>query len=205
MTDNTSPQKHQTSGKNDTKAPVNPQKDQKIPEQKAQTEQKAPKPEKTQKSEQEIALEKELETAKTQIQTLTDALKRALADLANFKKRTDEEKKTFVEFAAADLLRETLQITDNFDRAFAHMPENLKGNEWMAGVQHIEKQLQDMLTKQGVKEMETLGKPIDPHFHDALLTGKGPKNIVIEVLEKGYMLGTRVLRHAKVKVGDGTE
>ncbi|MBI5755037.1 nucleotide exchange factor GrpE [Candidatus Peregrinibacteria bacterium] len=166
-------------------------------------EEKNSQPVKAQKSAEEI--EKELENAKMQIQSLTEALKRALADLANFKKRTEEEKKNFIEFAASELLREILQIIDNFDRAFAHIPENLKGNEWIAGVQQIEKQLRDMFENQGVTEMPALEKPIDPNFHDALLTGKGPKNIVIEVLEKGYMLGGKVLRHAKVKVGDGTE
>lgn len=163
-------------------------------------------PVKTQNAQKSVEeMEKELAAAHIQIQSLTDLLKRALADLANFKKRTEEEKKNFIEFAAADLLREILQITDNFDRAFSHIPENLKKDEWIAGVQQIEKQLQDILEKQEVTEMKALGKSIDPNFHDALLTGKGPKNIVIEVLEKGYMLGAKVLRHAKVKVGDGTE
>lgn len=146
----------------------------------------------------------ELEESRHYTESLTETSKRALADLSNFRRRNEEEKKHFVQFANALLIQEILQITDNFERAFDYIPEELKKNDWIAGITQIEKKLKGILEKQGVKEISALGKKMNTEEHEAILTGPGKKDIVIEVLEKGYMMGNKVLRPTKVKVGDGT-
>jgi molecular chaperone GrpE len=150
-------------------------------------------------------LRKDLEAAKKHIELLTETSKRALADLANFKRRNEKEKKEFIEFANARLILELLQITDSFERAVIHMPGELQSNDWAKGITQIEKQFHDILKRHGVKEIEAKGAKLDPNYHEALLTSPGEKDMVIEVLEKGYILGERVLRQTKVSVGDGQQ
>lgn len=144
--------------------------------------------------------EKQLAEAKKHIEALTETSKRALADLANYKRRSEEEKQAFIQYSNALLIAEILEIVDNFERAFTHIPEGKQ--EWAEGIINIEKKLKNILEKHGLKEMEVLGKEINPHFHEALMTGPGEKNKIIEVFEKGYLLGEKVLRAAKVKVGN---
>lgn len=149
-------------------------------------------------------LEAELAAANKKVEEMTEAAKRAMADLQNFRKKTEEEKTGFVAFANAALILELLPVLDNFARAFVAVPEEVKKTDWFKGALQIEQQLVSIVGRQGVKEMESqIGKKVDVRFHDALATGPGEKEIIIEEFEKGYLLGDKVLRPAKVKVGDG--
>lgn len=146
----------------------------------------------------------DLEAANKRIAELTETAKRALADLQNYRKKTEEERTSFVQFAAAALLFELLPILDSFNRAFAQVPEEIKNTDWFSGALQIEQQLAAVITKQGVKEIPSpAGQKLDPRFHEAITVGPGEKDVVIEELEKGYLLGDKVLRPAKVKVGNG--
>ena len=148
----------------------------------------------------------ELEAARKEIEQLTEISKRALADLQNYRRRVEEERGSFAAFANASLILAILPILDNFSRAFTHMPEDLKNNEWVAGVMNMEKQLVGVLQKAGLAEMPSaVGQQFDTNKHEAVLTGPGEKDIVLEEFEKGYMLSDKVLRPAKVKVGDGEQ
>ncbi len=150
--------------------------------------------------------EEELKAANQKIQEMTDAAKRALADLQNYRKKAEEEKAAFVQFANVGLILELLPVLDNFNRAFAQVPEEVQKTDWFKGALQIEQQLVGIMRKQGVSEMPPqIGKPVDAKFHDALAVGPGEKDIVIEEFEKGYMLAEKVIRPAKVKVGDGSE
>lgn len=145
-----------------------------------------------------------LEAANRQIQELTETAKRALADLQNYRRRVDEERAAFVQFANVALLLELLPILDNFQRAFASVPDEVSKTDWFKGALAIEQQLVGIIRKQGVTEIpSSLGKPLDPKIHEAIATGPGEKDVVIEEFEKGYMLGEKLIRPAKVKVGDG--
>lgn len=149
-------------------------------------------------------LQADLEAANKQIQELTETAKRALADLQNYRKRVTEERADFVQFANMALLLELLPILDNFNRAFAQVPEALSKTEWFKGALQIEQQLAGIIRKQGVTEIpSSIGKPLDLKIHEAIAAGPGEKDIVLEEFEKGYMLGDKVLRPTKVKVGDG--
>ena len=139
------------------------------------------------------------ETAK-----LKEALARTMADFQNFKRRAEEDKMRFVKFANADLLKELLPIIDNFDRACVHVPDELKEDVWAKGVVSTHDELMKALDKIGVKKTETVGQKFDPTKHDALMSGPGEKDVIIEELEPGYIYNDTTIKAAKVKVGDGS-
>ncbi len=158
----------------------------------------------TSNNEKEIEqLKQELSILQTQLQAMTETAKRAMADLQNFRRRSDDEKKQFIEYANAHIMLELIDINENFNRALKSIPEEFETNEWIKGILNIQKQLLALFEKYGLKEIPTIEHKLDPSRHEALMQGPGEKDIVIEELEKGYLLGNRVLKPAKVKVGNG--
>lgn len=149
-------------------------------------------------------LQADLAAANEQIKELTLTAKRALADLQNYRKKVEEEKAGFAQFANLNLLMELIPILDNFNRAFSAVPAEIQNSNWFKGALQIEQQLAGVMRKQGVCELpSSVGKKVDPNLHEPVMTGPGEKDIVIEEFEKGYKIGDRVIRPAKVKVGDG--
>ncbi|MBU1992356.1 MAG: nucleotide exchange factor GrpE [Patescibacteria group bacterium] len=146
----------------------------------------------------------EVEKLKGEFQSMTEAAKRAIADLANYKRRVEEEQKNFVEYASSGLVFELLPVLDNFERAFEHMPEDENSKEFCKGIFQIYDHLKTTLQKVGLEEIRAdKGDVFDHNFHEALMQGPGTKDTIVESCEKGYRLGKRVLRPAKVKVGNG--
>ena len=150
------------------------------------------------------ALEAQLKELKIQVQTLTELAARAQADLQNARARLERDAEDIRKFAAESVLRKILPTIDNFQRAFQHLPEDLKHHAWTKGVQATEQELLRHLTELGLTKMSPLGNNIDPVRHEVLLMGPGKIDTIIEVLEDGYELNGKMLRPAKVKVGDGT-
>lgn len=147
-------------------------------------------------------LQADLDAANKNIQDLTDTAKHALADLQNYRKRIEEERNQFAQFATVNLLLELLPVADNFQRAFAHIPDDLKKTEWFKGIVQIEQQLAGLFRKQGVVCLpSTVGQKLDPAKHEAIAVGEGEQDVILEEFETGYSLGGKVLRPAKVKVG----
>lgn len=157
----------------------------------------------TKKDQQKTANPGEVELIKNELIQMTEMAKRTMADLHNLKRRQEDERRLIITMANVDLIRTLLPILDNFERAIAHTPEAVKSNQWLQGIEMCAKQLHKALTDAGLKPMETVGQPFNPDFHEALAQSPGPKDAIIEELEKGYILGDRVIRHAKVKVGNG--
>ncbi|OGJ52773.1 nucleotide exchange factor GrpE, partial [Candidatus Peregrinibacteria bacterium RIFOXYC2_FULL_41_22] len=89
---------------------------------------------------------------------LIETAKRSAADLQNFRRRVDEEREGLKIFANVELIKSLFPTVDNLKRAFAHLPENLKDDEWVKGIQAIEKQLIDTLTSLGLEEIKTVGE-----------------------------------------------
>ncbi len=148
-------------------------------------------------------LQADLALAQKNVQDLTDTPQRALADLQNSRKRTEEDKAQFVVFATTKLLLELLPVLDNFTRAFAQVPDEIQKTEWFKGALQIEQQLMTVVRKQGVTEMPLqVGQKLDPTKHEAIATGPGASDSILEEYEKGFMVGEKVLRPAKVKVGN---
>lgn len=145
-------------------------------------------------------LEEELTQTKQKLDEMTAISQRALADLQNFKRRTEEEKSNFITFANIALLQELLPAIDNMHRTLNH---ETKDQEWIAGAEQTMKQTNQILEKIGLSTIPTLNEPFDPTKHEALLTGPGEKDKIIEELEKGYTFNEKVIKMARVKVGNG--
>jgi len=146
----------------------------------------------------------EIASLKAELNRYRDLAGRAQADLQNAKARVEREADDLRKFASESLVRRILPTLDNFQRAFQHIPEDLKDHEWVKGVSAIEADLMKQMADVGLKRMQSLHQPVDANKHDPLMVGPGTADTVIEVLEEGYELNGKVLRPAKVKVGDGS-
>lgn len=142
-----------------------------------------------------------IEKLQGELAQMTETCKRTLADFANYKRLTEEQRKQASWFGIGEIIRDILPIIDNFERALSHM-QNLD-TAHREGIEAIHRQLLALLEKNNVKKIETIGKPFDPMLHEVLSQAPGETNIIIEEFEKGYTLGTQVLKPAKVVVGNG--
>ena len=143
----------------------------------------------------EEALKAELEAQKEQYM-------RMLAEYANYKRRTEQEKTEIGQFAKADLLETLLPILDNLDRA-CQSPD---GPEYRQGVEMIVRQLHDTLDSVGVTAICPLNEPFDPEWHNAIQREEAADGVepdtVTQVFQNGYKLGDRLIRPAIVKVAN---
>ena len=136
---------------------------------------------------------------------LEDQLKRVAADFDNFRKRAVRERADTVAFANERLVKELLPILDDLERALLAASEHEEA-QLEEGVRLVHRSLAELLGRQGVHEIDTEGK-FDPHVHEALLSqpSEAEEGSVIDVLQKGYRLGDRVLRPARVVVAAAKE
>ena len=143
-------------------------------------------------------------------------LQRLAADFENYRKRAARDQQSLVARAHERLVKELLPVLDDLERALEAAPEaraatSEAGTESPAqakleeGVRLVERELRDALAREGLVEVETDGR-FDPHVHEALLTqpSEAEEGSVIQVLQKGYRLGDRVLRPARVVISEGT-
>lgn len=139
-----------------------------------------------------------------EVEKLKETLARCMADMQNYKRRADEEKMQFVKYANTEFLKLLLPIIDNFDRACRQVPESLAEDAWAKGVISTHDELIKAIEKIGVKKMTTIGQKLDLTRHEAMLSGAGEKDVIIEEFEPGYLYNEATLKAAKVKVGDGS-
>ena len=130
---------------------------------------------------------------------------RAQADFINYKRRIEQERGEFNKFANAALILSLLPVLDDLERAFDSIPPSLAKLEWVDGIRLIERKLRSSLEAQGLTQIKALGEPFDPRIHEAVRQDKGQEGMVTEEIQKGYMLGDRVLRPTIVVVGNGEE
>jgi molecular chaperone GrpE len=142
----------------------------------------------------------DVEALQAERDQLFERLQRLAAEFDNYRKRTAREQAALAERASERLVKELIPILDDLGRALeaAGEHEEVKLEE---GVRLVHRSLSDLLTKQGLSEIETDGK-FDPHVHEALLSQPSDEEegSVIEVVQKGYKLGDKVLRPARVVV-----
>jgi molecular chaperone GrpE len=136
------------------------------------------------------------------VSDLTEALQRERADATNLRRRHEEQLGTVRTHAKANVVRELLPVIDNFERALKHVPDNLKNNDYIKGVQGVVKQFEKFLSDLGVERIKTAGEVFDPRLHEAVSMedGDGMTEIVSEELQSGYKIGNDIIRHAMVKV-----
>ena len=133
---------------------------------------------------------------------LYDKLLRKQAEFENFRKRGEREMQEAYVRARADLLSDLLPVLDNFDLAVQHA-DTSNPDAVREGVHLIHKQLFDSLFRLGLEPIEADGQPFDPELHEAVATeptDEAPDHTVLIVLQRGYRLGDRLLRPARVKV-----
>lgn len=137
-----------------------------------------------------------------QIEELTNALKRERADAENLRRRHDQEISELRTKVKANVVTDLLPVIDNFERALKHIPEDLKDNDYIKGVEGIVKQFEKTLADMGVERIKTVGEHFDPNLHEAvsLEDGEGQNEIVSEELQTGYKIGNDIIRHAMVRV-----
>ncbi|KKR17571.1 MAG: Protein GrpE [candidate division CPR2 bacterium GW2011_GWC1_41_48] len=147
----------------------------------------------------------EMEKIKQVNAELTGLLKRAQADFVNFRNRVEAEKKDWVKYGEIQVLMDLIQVLDNFSQAAKHVPEDIKSNQWVLGVQNIEKQFEEALKNRGIEKIDAVGQLFDPSLHEALFMEESdkPEDTVLEVFADGYKLGDKIIRPARVKVSKG--
>jgi molecular chaperone GrpE len=127
------------------------------------------------------------------IDDLENKWKRALADYANLEKRIAKEKDFLVKFSNQELLEKLLPVLDDLERAEKHLKDQ--------GLTIAINKLREVLKNEGIIEIKAEGEEFDPRLMEAIEAVEGPKNRVMEVVNKGYRWGDKILRVAKVKVG----
>jgi molecular chaperone GrpE len=148
-------------------------------------------------------IQAELDAALAEVARLKDLAGRAHADLQNAKQRLEKEAADLRAYASEGVVHRILPTLDNFQRAFASIPADIAGHEWVKGVTAIEQDLLKQVSEIGLKRMESLGAPVDPAIHDVLSVGPGEEGKVVDVFEEGYTLNGKTIRPAKVKAGGG--
>ena len=148
-------------------------------------------------------LREDLELAEAQAAEYLDGWQRTQAEFSNYKKRQEAERAQMMELANITMLRKLLPVVDDFERALATLPDDLSQLTWCEGVFLIKAKLDTVLESEGVKPIETEGKEFDPRYHEAVtyeqVSGHDDGQIIDQV-QRGYMLGERVLRPALVRV-----
>lgn len=130
---------------------------------------------------------------------LQESFLRLQADFTNYKRRTEQEKQDYLNMGVSKVINDILPIVDNFERAL----ENKEEGNFYEGVEMIYAQIEALLERNGVEEIKALNEKFDPNFHHAVLVEEAKdveSDTVIDVLQKGYKLGEKVLRPAMVKV-----
>ncbi len=152
-------------------------------------------------------LDKKIEELELKIKSLEEQNLREKAESINFRRRKEEETARILKFCNEDLIKDVLPTIDNFERAIKMDDDNLEDevSKFLAGVKMIYCNLIGILEKYGVKAIDGANKPFDPTYHQAVMMehvdGLEP-GIVIEILQKGYLLKDRVIRPAMVKVSE---
>lgn len=154
------------------------------------------------------ALREALGKEKARAEEYLDQWRRERAEFSNFKKRMDKEREEVVKFANSLLVAKLLPVLDDFDRALATLPPELRDFTWVDGIYLIQRKVQMILEQEGLTAFGQVGEKFDPNLHEAVIheeTDAQSDGHITAVVQKGYRLGDRVLRPALVKVAKNTK
>ena len=149
------------------------------------------------------SLKKELEEKTRLAEDYLLQLKYLQADFENYKKMVAREREMYETCATEELTKSLLPIIDNLEIAIASAKQNEDSSSFVEGIELVYKDLMAVLGEEGLKSIKAVGEKLDPYKHEVIMTviDDGlPEDTVLEELEKGYMLGSKVIRTAKVKV-----
>ena len=183
----------------------------KVEEQQAAAAAEAPQ-EEVEEVQQEAAAQAEEQPAEAPVDDLQDKLAEAndrylrlAAEFDNYRRRSAKERMDLISLANENLVKDMLPIIDDFERALAAIKDSDDTDSAKEGVELIYNKRVAFLKKNGAKEIEAVGKDFDTDFHEAVaqfpVEDKDKKNKVIDVTQKGYTMGEKVIRYAKVVIG----
>ncbi|GGF83417.1 nucleotide exchange factor GrpE [Paenibacillus aceti] len=165
-----------------------------------------PKEQQTEKAAEAAAEENangELKKLQAELLEQQQRLLRVQADYDNFRRRTVKEKEDLAKYASSKLISELLPVIDNFERALSTVSDNEEVAAYAKGVEMIIRQFETVLQAEGLVKMETVGEVFNPEFHQAIMqveSDEYEEGIVVEEVQRGYLLKDKVLRPAMVKV-----
>lgn len=148
-------------------------------------------------------LKKQLEAIEAKSVEYLDGWQRSQAEFSNYKKRLEREQIGTAQLMRGAIISRFLPVIDDLQRALENRPAEELGQSWVSGIELIYRKLQAILDAEGVTRIEAEGKMFDPNFHEAIShePSEGHESgQVIAVVQQGYMLGERVIRHAMVRV-----
>ena len=176
--------------------------EEKSPESKASAENKT----NAQKTTSEVSeLEKELNKKEEKIQELEDRLLRLQAEFLNYKRRVEKEQLELADYIKGELFKKIIPILDDFKAMMAHAEEGKNETSVLQGAKMIYEKLKEVLEKEGLEKIESLGQEFNPQLHEALMTRPTTEekehDRIVEVYQDGYKLKERLIRPSKVVVG----
>ena len=155
---------------------------------------------------EEQKLQKQLDEANEKIATLEDKYLRQVAEFDNYRKRTLKEKAELIKNGGERAIESILPVLDDFERALANMAKDDNAQEILTGVELIYNKFMGILKQNGLQKIETEGQEFNTDFHEAIAMVPTPdetlKGKVLDCVQTGYMLNDKVIRHAKVAVGE---
>ena len=154
----------------------------------------------------EEKMQKELDEANEKIATLEDKYLRQVAEFDNYRKRTVKEKAELIKNGGERAIESILPVLDDFERALANMSKDENASEIMTGVELIYNKFVGILKQNGLQKIDTEGADFNTDFHEAIAIIPAPteelKGKVLDCVQAGYTLNDKVIRHAKVAVGE---
>ncbi len=152
-------------------------------------------------------IEEKLERAEHEAAVQADLALRTLAEFDNYRRRIQRDLTQTRERGAADVLRELLDVADNFDRALEHAGDDVP-ETFLEGMRLVARGLHDLLDRRGVTRIDAIGAAFDPELHEALTvlpSEDADPNTVLQEIQPGWRMGDRVLRPSKVVVSRAIE
>ncbi len=150
--------------------------------------------------------EESTEEQADQLNEMKDKYLRLFAEFDNYKKRTAKERLELIRTASEDVLKALLPVLDDFDRAKTTAETGAEGEAFSEGVSLVYNKLYQVLQNRGLQTMSTEEKEFDPELHEAITKIPAPndelKGKIIDYIEKGYYLNDKIIRHAKVVIGE---
>lgn len=150
-------------------------------------------------------LEEKVKALELEINQYKELALRKAAEFENYKRRTENDQLNLLKYAAESVIIKLLSTVDDLERSLAHMTDESDVDKIKEGIQLVYNKLIKTLDEQGVKKIESIGKPFSVEFHEALMQRADdsvPPHTVIDELETGYIYKDRVIRHAKVIVSE---
>ena len=154
---------------------------------------------------EEVTVEEQLKALEEEVNTWKTDYYKVFADMEYLKKRLQNEHANTMKFMMQSFIEQLLPVVDNFERSLAVENPSDEIKNFLKGYEMIYNQLMQVLQSQGVEVIKTEGEEFDPNFHQAVMTVKDDNfksNMIVEELQKGYMLKDRVIRASLVKVSE---